>query len=276
MFGVYGSLLLSELVIRKRLGKLTKDDRTRYQRLLPDYSDLLEPLDRIDSFTNSIGTQFIRIPAPNHRVMIGSLDTDPEHRPDEQRHSLRRRGTFFLGMHQVTNAEFRRFRSNHHSGLHQKKHLDGDDQSVVDISYDDAQAFIAWLNQLPEERAAGRVYRLPNEEEWEYAAQGGDGRRFPWGEEWPPPGSAKQFPNPFLLYGLTGTAREWTGSIYGPYGEGHASEASNGSTLRVVRGSSSVDVSRRALRVACRIPTPPDDRSPFIGLRVAADVPSLR
>ena len=128
---------------------------------------------------------------------------------------------------------------------------------------------------MPKERAAGRIYRLPNEEEWEYAAQGGDGRRFAWGDEWPPPGSAKQFPNPFFLYGLTGSTREWTGSIYGPYPEGLASEAPNGSTLRVVRGSSWADESQRTLRIAYRIPTPPEERSPFVGLRVAADVPSL-
>jgi formylglycine-generating enzyme required for sulfatase activity len=275
VFGVYGSLFLSELVIRKRLGRLTEDDRARYQRLLPDYSDLLEALDHVDSFTNSIGVQFIRIPAPVQRVMIGSLDADPEHRPDEQRHPLRYRGTFFLDMRQVTNAEFRRFRPTHRSGSYQGKVLDGDDQPVANLNYDDAQAFVAWLNQLPEERAAGRIYRLPNEEEWEYAAQGGDGRRFAWGDEWPPPGSAKQFPNPFFLYGLTGSTREWTGSIYGPYPEGRASEAPNGSTLRVVRGSSWADESQRTLRIAYRIPTPPEERSPFVGLRVAADVPSL-
>jgi formylglycine-generating enzyme required for sulfatase activity len=275
VFGVYGSLFLSELVSRMRLGKLTGDDRVRYQRLLPDYSDLLEPIDHVDSFTNTIGIQFIRIPAPIHRVMIGSLDTDPEHRRDEQRHPLRYRGTFFLAMHQVTNAEFRRFRSGHHSGSHQGKSLDADDQPAVNISYDDAQAFIAWLNQLSEERAAGRVYRLPNEEEWEYAAQGGDGRRFPWGDEWPPPRSSKEFPNPFFLYGLTGSAREWTGSVYGPYLAGHAPEVPNGSALRVVRGSSRGDASKTALRIAYRIPTPPEERSPFVGLRVAVDVPSL-
>ena len=265
VFGVYGSLLLSELVSRKRLGTLTAADRGRYLRLQRSYPELLESLDRVDSISNSIGMQLIRIPAPSHSVMIGSLDSDPEHRADEQRHPLRDRKTFFLSMHQVTNAEFRRFHPNHRSGVYQAKDFDGDEQPVVNINYGDAQAFIGWLNELPKEGAAGRTYRLPNEEEWEYAAQGGDGRRFPWGDQWPPPDSAAQFPNPFFLYGLTGGVREWTSSVYGQV----AGE-------RVVRGSSWADASQKALRCAYRIPTPSEERSPLVGFRVAADIPSLR
>lgn len=275
VFGVYGSLLLSELVSRKRLGTLTADDRARYLRLQPFYSELLDSLDRIDSLTNSIGIGLIRIPAPAHSVMIGSLDSDPEHRADELRHELRYRGTLFLSMHQQTNAEFRRFRANHHSGSYQGRNLDGDDQPVVNVSYQDAKAFVAWLNQVPEERAAGRTYRLPNEEEWEYAVQGGDGRRFPWGNQYPAPDFAATFPNPFFLYDLASHAREWTSSIYGPYSDGRAYEVPNSSTLRVVRGSSWMDTSAEALRCARRTPTPADEHSPLVGLRIAADIPSL-
>jgi hypothetical protein len=265
VFGVYGSLLLSELVSKKKLGTLTADDRARYVRLQPYYPDLLESLDRVDTVTNSVGIQLIRIPAPLHQVMIGSLESDPEHRPDEARHPLRYRETFFLSRHQVTNAELRRFRPEHHSGSIDGRNLDDDHQPAVNISYDTALAFIEWLNQLPEERMAGRAYRLPNEEEWEYAAQGGDGRRFSWGDQWPPPDWAAQYPNPFFLQDLAGSIREWTCSVYRPYSEEHACEASERPQFVVVRG----------MRCAQRNPTPPQFRSPFIGMRIAADIPSL-
>ncbi|HYM11270.1 MAG TPA: hypothetical protein VEU62_11080, partial [Bryobacterales bacterium] len=110
VFGVYGSLLLSELAGRKRLGTLTADDKARYRRLAPYFPELLQPLDRVDSLTNSIGMRLIRIPAPHPNSKIGSPLTDPEHRPDERRHTIRFQQAFFLGVYDVTNAQFRRFR----------------------------------------------------------------------------------------------------------------------------------------------------------------------
>jgi hypothetical protein len=49
---------------------------------------------------------------------------------------------------------------------------------VVGISWDDALAYCAWLKKV-----TGRSYRLPSEAEWEYAARGNDGRRYPWGDQ---------------------------------------------------------------------------------------------
>jgi len=48
---------------------------------------------------------------------------------------------------------------------------------VVMVSHDDARAYAAWLGKVTQWR-----WRLPTEAEWEKAARGPDGRRFPWGD----------------------------------------------------------------------------------------------
>ena len=53
------------------------------------------------------------------------------------------------------------------------------DHPVVLVSYDDGLQFATWKG-----RADGHSYRLPNADEWEKAARGPDGRKFPWGDAW--------------------------------------------------------------------------------------------
>jgi formylglycine-generating enzyme required for sulfatase activity len=93
---------------------------------------------------------------------------------------------FYLSRHETTNADYHRFvaATGHPvpAGWKDGKIPPGQaDFPVTGISWQDAQAYCAWLTQRG---TGGVVFRLPTEAEWEYTARGQDGRLFPWGNFW--------------------------------------------------------------------------------------------
>ncbi|MGZ0708285.1 sulfatase-like hydrolase/transferase [Coraliomargarita sp. W4R53] len=93
----------------------------------------------------------------------------------------------WVGKYEVTNAQYRKLKSGHNSGTYKEYSLDGDSQPVVQVSYDDAIAYVDWLNdQFRENLPSGYRFSLPGRKEWLKYAQCGDGRKYPWGNEWPP------------------------------------------------------------------------------------------
>jgi formylglycine-generating enzyme required for sulfatase activity len=125
----------------------------------------------------------------------------------------------------VTNAQFAEFLAA--TGYHPQhprnflKHwADGrppagrEDHPVVYVDLDDARAYARWIGK-----------RLPTEDEWQYAAQGSDGRIYPWGPEMKPgrcnggetggTTSVKAFPDgrsPCGCYDMCGNVWQWTES----------------------------------------------------------------
>ena len=112
---------------------------------------------------------------------------------------------------------------------------------VTGVNWDDANAYAEWIGK-----------RLPTEEEWEFAAREGDGRRYPWGNEWRADAAnvtgasaghlvdVGSFPDGKTAAGvmdLIGNAWEWTASDLKPYQGGDFS-FDRGRDFKVIRGGS--------------------------------------
>ncbi|MEJ2121080.1 MAG: SUMF1/EgtB/PvdO family nonheme iron enzyme [Alphaproteobacteria bacterium] len=97
---------------------------------------------------------------------------------------------------------------------------------VVMVSYDDARAYADWLGMVTKWR-----WRLPTEAEWEKAARGPDGRRFPWGDKFDasklnshdagpfdtvPVGRYPAGASPYGLLDPAGQVFEWTATASRP------------------------------------------------------------
>lgn len=94
----------------------------------------------------------------------------------------------WVGQFEVTNGQYRRFDPNHVCTNYFDHSLDGADQPVVMVAWEEAANYCGWLNRnFSDQIPAGRVFRLPTEKEWETYARCGAACRFPWGNYWPPP-----------------------------------------------------------------------------------------
>ena len=164
----------------------------------------------IDEARRVSSAREIKTPA-GHRLRLiypgsfnmGSPPREPGHRSNEVLREVELTRAFYLGTHEVTNKEFRRFQAQHDAGDYQMINLNEDSLPASQISWNDAALYCNWLSQQdglpPFYRMNGSVvsgydaastgYRLPTEAEWEYAARRSpDGfLRFPWGAQLPPP-----------------------------------------------------------------------------------------
>jgi iron(II)-dependent oxidoreductase len=139
---------------------------------------------------------------------------------------------YFIDKYPVTNAQYAKFvvATGYRSPLHWKngKIPQGELlRPVTMVAWDDAAAYAKW---------AGK--RLPTEAEWEKAARGTDGRRWPWGDSMEPErlntyynvGSTtdvNRYPNgasPYGVMDMSGNVSEWTADDFEPYPGSDASD----------------------------------------------------
>jgi formylglycine-generating enzyme required for sulfatase activity len=246
------------------LGQL---DRLRKQRAVPSSSPAEVPMAVIPEGTFGMGSdsrQALEDERPKHEVWLDRFEID---------------------LYEVTTGHYAAFLAvderpapwqweSVNLGIHR-------DRPVIGVDWHDANAYCRW---------AGK--RLPTEAEWEKAARGTDGRRYPWGNQEPTAAMANfalgarfsysqvlmpvdqydEGKSPFGLYHMAGNVWEWTHDWYGAdYYQ--TSQARNPTgppdgQFKVLRGGSWSDLPKYLLAYG-RFKLPPGTRNSYTGFRCA-------
>jgi len=276
--------------------------RTRARRTdignLGNLYDALQPTTdtRAKAITNSLGDSFVLVPAGAFRM--GAPDEEAGRRSNESPvHEVSITKQFYLAVNLVSQRSYLAV-----FGKNPAKFNDanggGSDHPVEMVSHDDAVAYCRLLSARPEEKAAGRTYRLPTEAEWEYAcragsvspfsfgatftsAQGTFDARFPYGGTAPAAAAegttpVGKFPaNTFALCDMHGNVWEWCADWYDEryYVSATLRDPTGPATgtMRVLRGGSWRNQGDRC-RAAYRNALAPYQKDSATGFRMVLEV----
>ena len=168
----------------------------------------------------------LQLVRPQGSFRMGASRREAGRRANESARLVRLTRPFYLSANEVSNAEYRRFRSAHSSGSAEGNSLDAADQPVVNISWEDAARYCNWLSKkdgLPPAyvEAGGKLkavqplntgYRLPTEAEWAYVARR-HGRskeqRYPWNGGFPPTAVVGNFADASIADALANTVANY-------------------------------------------------------------------
>jgi formylglycine-generating enzyme required for sulfatase activity len=197
---------------------------------------------------------------------------------------------FFIDQYEATNARYKKFIDavGHPTPPYWRGKEYPPDQGdhPVMVGWADAKAYCEW---------AGK--RLPTEAEWEKAARGTDGRRYPWGNEFDPSkanvgetqpgqvnvGSYLAGKSPYGAYDMIGNVWEWTADWYQPYPGNQSQSPHFGEKYKVIRGNAQGGVGHfpktliekvvaHQSRASYRFLLSPNIRLSDVGIRCVKDV----
>lgn len=240
-----------------------------------------EHLEAAVEVTNSIGMKFTLIPPGQFTMGIEADETEttgPHSGSAKPAHQVTISNSLYFGVHEVTRSQWSAVTdSNAPAEMNDPLPANG-------MNWIEATEFCQALSDLPAEKAAGRIYRLPTEAEWEYVCRAGTTGTFFWGDD---PTSSRDFAwtaansdrhthpvgmklsNPWGVFDMHGNLWEWCQDWYGPYPIQSPSGPRTG-TLRVQRGGS---FNSQVLRSTYRNMNPPDLHHNLHGLRIVLDIP---
>lgn len=201
---------------------------------------------------------------------MGSPASESDRDDDDERQHEVCVDDFEIGQYEVTKGQFAAFVAATHYQTEAEKKADSnnwrnpgysqtDQHPVVYVSWNDANAYINWLNQQTHKN-----YHLPNEAQWEYAARAGTKTTYPWGnyishdyanygkdvccsglasgkDQWEFTAPVGSFAPYNSVYDMLGNVWEWTCSVYDKDyagGEKQCPSSNDANSLRVLRGGS--------------------------------------
>ena len=240
--------------------------------------------DTPDTPVEDIVIDMVAVPAGT--FLMGASDTDSDADDDERpQHTVTISSAFSIGKYEVTQALWQQVMGTNPSYFQGKKVKTEDlSRPVENISKNDAEKFIAKLNAL-----TGETYRLPTEEEWEYAARGAQNSTWKYAgsdnvadvawykanaSDGKKEGDAgygthsvtdSKAANSLGIYGMSGNVMEWTSTNWI---NGYGSDATSDATSFVIRGGS-WSGSAKTCRVTYRNYYSASTRKNNVGLRLA-------
>ena len=244
-------------------------------------------------------TEHLMVLVPAGEFTMGSDRGEADERPEHVVHL----DAFYCDKYEVTNAQYLAFMNATAAiaGAEDHKLMELDDSGVqirsagesfelksaavarrpvVEVSWHGAMAYCEWMGG-----------RLPTEAEWEKAARGMDGRRYPWGTRIDRPkanykglfstavevGSYPQGSSPYGICDMAGNVWEWVADWYSNayYAESPQRNPTGpeSGTFRIIRGGA-WGTDGAYLRTSYRMGLSPESTDDSIGFRCARDAPS--
>ncbi|HZZ73157.1 MAG TPA: SUMF1/EgtB/PvdO family nonheme iron enzyme [Pirellulales bacterium] len=247
-----------------------------------------------ENLKNSLGIALVRLAAGE--FMMGDPHGPPRSRDEWElrnfdespAHRVTIRHAFYLGVNEITNAEFENFAPGHRTRNGRAREEGSDQLPVTNVTWQEAVDFCAWLSEQE-----GRPYRLPTEAEWEYACrpvelktvdltkleaitrEGNFGLSKSGGKQSGPLRVGSYDTDARGLNDMHGNVAEWCADWYGPYAAEPQTDPVGRADgyARVVRGGSFLTAAdkqelRKQYPATYRAGLLPDDANLATGFRI--------